>query len=173
MSWVSLRSDYPVLSPAQLNHLLSLYSPAPQCRHTWTPAVHEQASACSTGQCVFDSSKIQCYTGFYIIGFHTTMAHPPSADILESFETQHPLVLPDGGYQFQLGKEVTNPALWEELDKLKSFISTLPQSGEVTATQEQKVPNMKNVCLKKYETFCFIICCMQQATRLIFKSIIR
>uniref|UniRef100_A0A674P9P6 Si:ch211-176g6.2 n=1 Tax=Takifugu rubripes TaxID=31033 RepID=A0A674P9P6_TAKRU len=108
MSWVSLRSDYPALSPAQLNHLLSLYSPAPPCRHTWTPSVHEQASARST------------------------------VDILESFETQHPLVLPDSGYQFQLGQEVTDSALWLELEKLKKFISTLSQSGEVSTTQEQK-----------------------------------
>ncbi|KAM9336593.1 ras-associating and dilute domain-containing protein [Symphorus nematophorus] len=108
-SWVSLRSDYPALSPSQLNHLLSLYSPASPCRHTWTPSVHEQAAA------------------------HTT------ADILESFDTHHPLVLPDGGYQFQLGREVTDSALGAELDKLKEFISTLSdsQSNEVAATEEQ------------------------------------
>ncbi|KAI3365407.1 hypothetical protein L3Q82_010491 [Scortum barcoo] len=93
-SWVSLRSDYPALSPAQLNHLLSLYSPVSPCRHTWTPSVRDQAAA------------------------HKT------ADILESFDTHHPLVLPDGGYQFQLRKEVTDSALREQLDKLKEFIST-------------------------------------------------
>lgn len=71
------------------------------------------------------------------------MVHPPSADILESFETQHPLVLPDGGYQFHLGRKVTDSALWEELDKLTKFISTLSQSGEMTTTQEQKVPTME------------------------------
>ncbi|XP_070708151.1 ras-associating and dilute domain-containing protein [Pempheris klunzingeri] len=109
-SWVSLRSDFPALSPAQLNHLLSLYSPASPCRHTWTPSVHEQAAA------------------------HR------AADILESFDTHHPLVLPDGGYQFQLGGEVTDSVLREELDKLKEFISTLSvsQSSEDTATEEQK-----------------------------------
>eukprot|EP00066_Takifugu_rubripes_P014413 XP_011603679.1 PREDICTED: ras-associating and dilute domain-containing protein-like [Takifugu rubripes] len=116
MSWVSLRSDYPALSPAQLNHLLSLYSPAPPCRHTWTPSVHEQASARST------------------------------VDILESFETQHPLVLPDSGYQFQLGQEVTDSALWLELEKLKKFISTLSQSGEVSTTQEQKDVEEFSIC---------------------------
>lgn len=73
------------------------------------------------------------------------MAHPPSADILESFETQHPLVLPDSGYQFQLGKDVTDPALWEELDKLTKFISTLSQSGEVTTTQDQKVTDYRDI----------------------------
>ncbi|XP_070783451.1 ras-associating and dilute domain-containing protein [Enoplosus armatus] len=109
-SWMSLRSDFPALSPAQLNHLLSLYSPAPPCGHTWTPSVHDQAAA------------------------HKT------ADILESFDTHHPLVLPDGGYQFQLRGEVTDPALREQLDKLKEFISALSdsQSGEVAATEEQK-----------------------------------
>lgn len=75
---------------------------------------------------------------------------PPLADILESFETQHPLVLPDAGYQFQLGKEVTDSTLWEERDKLTKFISTLSQSGEVTTTQEQKVLTMENVSLQEF-----------------------
>ncbi|XP_039471895.1 ras-associating and dilute domain-containing protein isoform X1 [Oreochromis aureus] len=94
-TWVSLRIDYPALSPAQLNHLLSLYSPASPCRHTWTPSVQEQAAARQT------------------------------ADILESFDTHHPLVLPDVGYQLQLRRAVTDSALRRELDKLKEFISTL------------------------------------------------
>lgn len=69
---------------------------------------------------------------------------PPSGDILESFDTHHPLVLPDGGYQFQLGREVTDSALGVELDTLKEFMSTLSrsQSKEVTATEEQKVQTM-------------------------------
>uniref|UniRef100_A0A671VIB1 Si:ch211-176g6.2 n=1 Tax=Sparus aurata TaxID=8175 RepID=A0A671VIB1_SPAAU len=110
-SWASLRSDYPALSPAQLNHLLSLYSPASPCTHTWCPSVHEQAAAQKT------------------------------ADVLESFDTLHPLVLPDGGYQFELGKDVADLDLLEELDKLKEFISKHSDSAsnEVTATEEQKV----------------------------------
>uniref|UniRef100_A0A3Q3W3Z8 Uncharacterized protein n=1 Tax=Mola mola TaxID=94237 RepID=A0A3Q3W3Z8_MOLML len=109
ISWASLRADYPALSPAQLNHLLSLYNPVSPCRHTWTPSVHDQAAARRT------------------------------ADILERFDTHHPLVLPDGGYQFQLGQEVTDLALGEELDKLKKFISTLSKSpcNGVTATLEK------------------------------------
>ncbi|KAM8729884.1 ras-associating and dilute domain-containing protein-like [Acanthopagrus schlegelii] len=109
-SWASLRSDYPALSPAQLNHLLSLYSPASPCTHTWCPSVHEQAAAQKT------------------------------ADVLESFDTLHPLVLPDGGYQFELGKDVADLDLLDELDKLKEFISKQSDStsSEVTATEEQK-----------------------------------
>lgn len=157
MPWVSLRSDYPALSPAQMNHLLSLYTPAPPCRHTWTPSVPEQASACSTGQSLFDSYNIHCYTVFFRINFHTTTSHPPSVDILESFEMQHPLVLPDGGYQFQLGEKVTDSALWMELDKLKKFVSTLSQSGEVTTTQAQKVPTMKEGVFHPQKFFMFML----------------
>ena len=69
------------------------------------------------------------------------MALPSSADILESFDTHHPLVLPDGGYQFQLGREVADSALWVELDRLIFTLSD-PQPSEVTATEEQKVQNM-------------------------------
>lgn len=71
------------------------------------------------------------------------MALPPSADILESFDTHHPLVLPDGGYQFQLGRAVTDSALGVELDKLNDFISTLSRSQSnapvPSVTEEQKV----------------------------------
>ncbi|XP_068161220.1 ras-associating and dilute domain-containing protein-like isoform X2 [Antennarius striatus] len=99
-SWMSLRSHYPALSPAQLNHLLSLYSPAPPCRHTWTPPGHDQSAAHNTDE------------------------------ILESFDTHHPLVLPDGSYQFQLGKEVTDSALEVELEEFKS--------NKVTAIEKRK-----------------------------------
>ncbi|XP_068611004.1 ras-associating and dilute domain-containing protein-like [Brachionichthys hirsutus] len=88
-SWVSLRSHYPALTPAQLNHLLSLYRPAPSCRRTWTPCGHDQSAA------------------------------HDSDEILEGFDTHHPLVLPDGSYQFQLGKAVRDSALEAEL---KEFI---------------------------------------------------
>ncbi|XP_040923234.1 ras-associating and dilute domain-containing protein [Toxotes jaculatrix] len=109
-SWTSLRADYPALSPAQLNHLLSLYSPGSSCKHTWTPSVQDKAAA------------------------HNT------ADILESFDTHHPLVLPDRGYQFQLRRAVTDSALREQLDELKAFIHSLsePQSTEGTATGEHQ-----------------------------------
>ncbi|XP_054913518.1 ras-associating and dilute domain-containing protein [Poeciliopsis prolifica] len=96
--WVSLRSDYPALSPAQLHHLLSLYSPASPCAQTWAPSVQDRAAA------------------------HRT------ADILESFDTHHPLELPDEGYQLQLRRPVGDPALWTQLQKLKEFIGLLSDS---------------------------------------------
>ncbi|XP_034426887.1 ras-associating and dilute domain-containing protein isoform X1 [Hippoglossus hippoglossus] len=109
-SWISLRSHYPTLSPAQLSHLLSLYSQGSSCRHKWIPSVQDEAAVLKT------------------------------SDILESFDTQHPLVLPGGGYQFQLRRAVTDLDLSEQLDKLKGFISLLPkpQSTEVTTTVEHQ-----------------------------------
>uniref|UniRef100_A0A8C2YWS6 Si:ch211-176g6.2 n=1 Tax=Cyclopterus lumpus TaxID=8103 RepID=A0A8C2YWS6_CYCLU len=104
-SWVSLRSDYPALSPAQLNHLLSLYSPTSPCRHTWNPSVHDRVAA------------------------HET------ADILESFDTHHPLVLPDEGYQFRLGRQVTDASLREQLDKLKEFMAVVSFQAAVCDRQ--------------------------------------
>lgn len=67
------------------------------------------------------------------------MLLPASADILANFDTHHPLVLPDGGYHFQLRRVVTDSAVREQLDKLKEFITTLSHShsNDVTATGKQ------------------------------------
>ncbi|XP_061564099.1 ras-associating and dilute domain-containing protein [Cololabis saira] len=109
-SWASLRSDFPALSPAQLNHLLSLYSPASPCRHTWSPSAQDLAAARET------------------------------ADILESFDTHHPLVLPDDGYRLQLRSPLTESALMEQLHKLKEFISTISDSQlKVAAAKKLQV----------------------------------
>ncbi|XP_014916080.1 ras-associating and dilute domain-containing protein-like [Poecilia latipinna] len=96
--WASLRSDYPALSPAQLHHLLSLYSPASPCAQTWAPSAQDRGPANTT------------------------------ADILESFDTHHPLELPDEGYLLQLRRPVADPALREQLQKLKEFIGALSDS---------------------------------------------
>lgn len=47
-------------------------------------------------------------------------------------------MLPDGGYQFQLGREVLDSSLVAELDKIKKFVSG-SQSNEAAATDKQKV----------------------------------
>uniref|UniRef100_A0A8C5H7G4 Ras-associating and dilute domain-containing protein-like n=1 Tax=Gouania willdenowi TaxID=441366 RepID=A0A8C5H7G4_GOUWI len=96
-SWESLRSDFPALRPSQLNHLLALYWPASTCRALWAPCAQDQEAAHRTD------------------------------DILESFDTQHPLVLPDGGYQLQLRRPVTDVVLRKELDLLKETISTFSE----------------------------------------------
>ncbi|XP_061665751.1 ras-associating and dilute domain-containing protein [Syngnathoides biaculeatus] len=113
-SWASLRSDFPALNAAQLNHLLSFYSPACPTRHTWTPCAQDQMEAYRT------------------------------EDILHNFDTHHALMLPDGDYQFMVGREVSDSSLVEDLNKLKLFIFNLSnlQSDGVTATgKHQGVTN--------------------------------
>lgn len=59
------------------------------------------------------------------------------ADILESFDTHHPLVLPDEGYHFLLGRQITDVSLREQLDKLKEYMAFSDlQSDKVAATEE-------------------------------------
>ncbi|KAM9715507.1 ras-associating and dilute domain-containing protein isoform 2-T2 [Menidia menidia] len=105
-SWASLRSSYSSLSAAQLNHLLSSYTPPSACRHTWAPAPPDRAAA-----------------------HHT-------ADVLESFDTHHPLMLPDGGYQLLLRTPLTDPALSPPLHSLREFILSLSHPP-ANATQHQ------------------------------------
>lgn len=47
-------------------------------------------------------------------------------------------MLPDGGYQFQLGREVLDSSLVAELDNIKKFVSG-SQLKEAAATEKQKV----------------------------------
>uniref|UniRef100_A0A3B3CAF0 Si:ch211-176g6.2 n=1 Tax=Oryzias melastigma TaxID=30732 RepID=A0A3B3CAF0_ORYME len=118
-SWAWLRSEFPSLTAAQLNHLLSRYSPAPPCRQAWTPSPQDRQAARQT------------------------------SDILQSFDSHHPLLLPDEGYQLQLTAAGTEPALMEELDRLREFISGLsaPQGEDVQTLQtcsrssEERLPS--------------------------------
>lgn len=107
--WSSLRSLHPALHPAQLHHLLSLYTPLSHSRRVWSPSVPDRAAAQHT------------------------------CDILESFDTHHPLVLPDGGFLLHLGAQVTDPGLREQLDKFKEFIQATCVSSEPQALQESRV----------------------------------
>ncbi|XP_019902278.2 ras-associating and dilute domain-containing protein [Esox lucius] len=94
-SWVSLRCGFPSLSPAQLHHLLTGYSPATPWPPHWAPSDDDQLAA------------------------HNT------ADILERFDSHPPLVLPSSGFSLELRKEVTDSGLAGQLKRLQDFIHSL------------------------------------------------
>ncbi|KAK6301783.1 hypothetical protein J4Q44_G00278360 [Coregonus suidteri] len=71
-SWESLRCAFPSLSPAQLHHLLRGYSPATPWPPHWAPSDEDQLATQNT------------------------------ADILESFDSHPPLVLPSSGFSLGL-----------------------------------------------------------------------
>ncbi|XP_064806662.1 ras-interacting protein 1-like isoform X2 [Oncorhynchus masou masou] len=94
-SWESLRCAFPSLSPAQLHHLLRGYSPATPWPPHWAPSDEDQLATQNT------------------------------ADILESFDSHPPLVLPSSGFSLRLGGEVTDSGLAGQLRRLQKFISNL------------------------------------------------
>eukprot|EP00063_Salmo_salar_P060219 XP_014035054.1 PREDICTED: ras-interacting protein 1-like isoform X1 [Salmo salar] len=94
-SWESLRCAFPSLSPAQLHHLLRGYSPATPWPPHWAPSDEDQLATQNT------------------------------ADILESFDSHPPLVLPSSGFSLGLGEEVTDSGLAGQLRRLQEFISNL------------------------------------------------
>lgn len=52
----------------------------------------------------------------------------PAGDILESFDSHPPLILPSNTFHLELGKAIVEPALFEQLGHLQEFIRRLPGS---------------------------------------------
>lgn len=50
----------------------------------------------------------------------------PAGEILESFDNHPPLILPSSTFHLELGKPVLEPALFEQLGRLREFIGRLP-----------------------------------------------
>ncbi|KAL0984011.1 hypothetical protein UPYG_G00135880 [Umbra pygmaea] len=94
-SWVSLRRAFPSLSPAQLHHLLTGYSPATPWPPHWDPSNEDQ------------------------------LATHKTADILERFDSHPPLVLPSSGFSLWIREEVPNSGLDGHLKRLQDFIHNL------------------------------------------------
>uniref|UniRef100_A0A8C8ICT8 Uncharacterized protein n=1 Tax=Oncorhynchus tshawytscha TaxID=74940 RepID=A0A8C8ICT8_ONCTS len=95
-SWSSLRTEFMPLNPAQLHHMLREYNPGRACPADWNPSPDEAEAALRT-------------TG-----------------ILESFDNHPPLILPSNTFHLELGKPITEPALFEQLGRLQDFIRSLP-----------------------------------------------
>eukprot|EP00063_Salmo_salar_P084064 XP_014058899.1 PREDICTED: ras-associating and dilute domain-containing protein-like isoform X1 [Salmo salar] len=97
-SWSSLRTEFMPLNPAQLHHMLREYNPGRACPADWNPSPDEAEAALRT------------------------------TDILESFDNHPPLILPSNTFHLELGKPITEPALFEQFGRLQDFIRSLPPS---------------------------------------------
>ncbi|KAK9534597.1 hypothetical protein VZT92_007032 [Zoarces viviparus] len=97
-SWASLRTEFSALNAAQLHHILREYSSGRSSPTGWTPSPDDAEDAVRT------------------------------ADILESFDSHPPLILPDSTFHLELGKPVVEPALFQQLTHLQEFIRRLPRS---------------------------------------------
>ncbi|KAF4092734.1 hypothetical protein AMELA_G00024680 [Ameiurus melas] len=95
-SWVSFRAEFPHLNPAQLHHMLREYNSSRACPSSWTPSPEDAVSALQT------------------------------SEILESFDSHPPLILPNSNFHLELGKAITEPAFLSHLESLQEFIHSLP-----------------------------------------------
>lgn len=62
----------------------------------------------------------------------------PAGDILESFDSHPPLILPSSSFHLELGKAVVDPALFQQLGHLREFIRRLPHSETPTEPEACK-----------------------------------
>ncbi|XP_037230686.1 LOW QUALITY PROTEIN: ras-interacting protein 1 [Falco rusticolus] len=99
-SWSRLRAEFPVLSPAQLHHLLSHYQLGPGCPAppAWAPPPEERDLVAS-------------------------------GDIFESFSEHPPLLLPSQGFRLRLGEPVGDEGLLRPLCRLRRLLWDLEQGG--------------------------------------------
>ncbi|XP_074511909.1 ras-associating and dilute domain-containing protein-like [Sebastes fasciatus] len=97
-SWASLRTEFAALNAAQLHHMLREYNSGKSCPTGWTPSPDDAEDSVRT------------------------------EDILESFDSHPPLILPASTFHLELGKPVVEPALFQQLGRLQEFIRRLPRS---------------------------------------------
>ncbi|XP_070779307.1 ras-associating and dilute domain-containing protein-like [Enoplosus armatus] len=107
-SWASLRIEFAALNPAQLHHMLREYSSGKACPTGWTPSSDDAEDAVRT------------------------------ADILESFDSHPPLILPSSTFHLELGKPIVEPALFEQLSHLQEFIRRLRLSETQAEPNEEE-----------------------------------
>ncbi|KAM9299425.1 ras-interacting protein 1 [Gastrophryne carolinensis] len=100
ISWSMLRSDYPTISAAQLNHLLRNYHLGVGRSHpaAWNPPEEEMDAITNT-------------------------------DIFESFTEHPPLILPSENFHLQLSQPVTNDTFHKQLCHLRYFVWDLEQKS--------------------------------------------
>lgn len=111
-SWTSLRTEFAALKPAQLHHMLREYNCGRSCPAGWRPTTEDAQDAVRT------------------------------ADILESFDSHPPLILPSSSFQLELGKSVVDPFLYQQLAQLQDFILHETRSG---GEVEEQVPDGPSV----------------------------
>ncbi|XP_026859156.2 RA_Radil_like and Myo5p-like_CBD_Rasip1 domain-containing protein isoform X2 [Electrophorus electricus] len=105
-SWASLRAEFIHLNPAQLHHMLREYNPGRACPPCWTPSPEDADAALRT------------------------------SEILESFDNHPPLILPNSNFHLELGKPITEPTFFSQLQCLQEFIYAAANSQ---AQNEQSV----------------------------------
>ncbi|XP_042294505.1 ras-associating and dilute domain-containing protein isoform X2 [Sceloporus undulatus] len=97
MTWSMLRTEFPALNPAQLNHILTQYQASSDvgCVPVWQPSKDDSVSAFRTD------------------------------DILESFDNHPPIMLPSGGFKVDLEVDNLDDNIYRHLLYIRHFLWSL------------------------------------------------
>uniref|UniRef100_A0A3Q3EGZ1 Ras association and DIL domains 2a n=1 Tax=Labrus bergylta TaxID=56723 RepID=A0A3Q3EGZ1_9LABR len=119
-SWASLRAEFSALNPAQLHHMLREYSSGKSCPPGWTPSPDDVKDTVRT------------------------------ADILQSFDSHPPLVLPSSSFHLELGKPLADPTLFQQVTHLQEFIrqvlqDTAHHAGSDPVTDPSPEPDLDHL----------------------------
>ncbi|KAJ8246364.1 hypothetical protein GJAV_G00266910 [Gymnothorax javanicus] len=106
-SWRSLRAEFVHLNPAQLHHMLREYNPGRACPSSWAPTPEEASAASST------------------------------SDILESFDSHPPLILPSKHFHLELRRPLKDASLGAQLGCLQKFLLGLGESAASSVIQNE------------------------------------
>ncbi|KFP04523.1 Ras-associating and dilute domain-containing protein, partial [Calypte anna] len=131
MSWSSLRAEFPALSPAQLQRVLS------QCQE------------------VMDVGCITAWQPGGSLGQHQPLS-PPSLclpdEVLESFDNHPPIILPSGGFKVDLEVETLDDNIYRHLLYIRHFLWSL-QSKSSPSSERPGLAPPKVACSRKEGLF--------------------
>ncbi|NXC51437.1 RADIL protein, partial [Penelope pileata] len=122
MTWLSLRAEFPALSPAQLHRVLSQCQAAMEVGSVtaWQPHGEESVAA-------FQHAPALC----------------PTDEVLESFDNHPPIVLPSSGFKVDLEVETLDDNIYRHLLYVRHFLWSLqsksPRAGEGPGSAPPKV----------------------------------
>ncbi|XP_058013156.1 ras-associating and dilute domain-containing protein isoform X1 [Ahaetulla prasina] len=118
MTWPVLRSEFPALNPAQLNHILTQYqtSSAMGCVPAWQPSNNDALAAVRTD------------------------------DVLESFDNHPPIMLPTGGFKVDLETDHLDDNVYRHLLYIRHFLWSLrSKSPHSSDSLEAETPKTETI----------------------------
>ncbi|XP_034292480.1 ras-associating and dilute domain-containing protein isoform X1 [Pantherophis guttatus] len=118
MTWPVLRSEFPALNSAQLNHILTQYqtSSAMGCVPAWQPSNNDALAAVRTD------------------------------DVLESFDNHPPIMLPTGGFKVDLETDHLDDNVYRHLLYIRHFLWSLrSKSPHSSDSLEAETPKTETI----------------------------
>uniref|UniRef100_A0A670JHY5 Dilute domain-containing protein n=1 Tax=Podarcis muralis TaxID=64176 RepID=A0A670JHY5_PODMU len=128
MTWPVLRAEFPALNPAQLHHILTQYQASSDmgCVPAWQPSKEDMRDSVNGG--ITEGEN----------------------DILESFDSHPPIMLPSGGFKVDLEAEHLDDNIYQHFLYIRHFLWSLrSKSPHPSDSPEAETPKVKLFCLSR------------------------